>query len=169
MVQTLTIPIIPMDHEDVTPRSVHAMVSSLIGLKGRNITLLCKMANVNAIVEPSNEHDQMVFFTKNHKSNLEKAHMLMISMMSGGVLGWFNHPDVTRRFFHPSARNELKAFVEEHTNSSCTLKLVRANNGHRCLLVVPKKNACLTHVGLEIRDLHAKVMEKIHWLAAQNL
>ena len=139
-------------------------ISILIGARGRNISLICKFARVFMSIEDNHT----VTFTprKNALENsLELAHRMMISMISGGVLRWFNHPAATNKYFHPSVRDELEKMVT--ATSECSLDLLRARNGHLCLLVLPNADANLEHVEEQIRNLRPTLLEKIN-LYAQN-
>jgi hypothetical protein len=137
-------------------------ISILIGARGRNISLICKFARVFMSIED----DHFVTFTprKNaHDNSLELAHRMMISMISGGVLRWFNHPAATNKYFHPSVRNELENMVT--ATSQCSLDLLRARNGHLCLLVLANADANLEYVEEQIRNLRPMLLEKINQYA----
>jgi len=88
---------------------------------------------------------------------------MMISMTSGGVLRWFNHPGATNKYYHPSARCELENLVL--ATSGCYLDILRAFNGHLCLMIIPLKGANEEHVAEQIKNLRPVVLDKIHSLA----
>lgn len=133
-----------------------SLISILIGTKGRNISLLCKNACVASSIEGNSK---VVFSTKSVKSDLDLAHCMMISMVSGGVIRWFGHPDATQKYYHPSVRTELENMVS--ATSECTLELLRAHNGHLCLLMVPTREANKDFVVEQIRNLRPVLLEKI--------
>lgn len=133
-----------------------SLISILIGTKGRNISLLCKNACVASSIEGNSK---VVFSTKSAKSDLELAHNMMISMVSGGVVRWFGHPDATNKYYHHSVRDELENLVS--ATSECTLELLRAHNGHLCLMMVPVRQANKDFVVEQIRNLRPILLEKI--------
>jgi hypothetical protein len=132
-------------------------ISVLIGVKGRNISLISKHASVFAAVE---KNSQVAFVSKSERSDHDLAHRLMISMVSGGVLRWFNHPAATNKYYHTTAREALEQFVSE--NSDCVLDILRAYNGHLCLLLIPKKDADKEKVVEQIKTLRPQVLERIN-------
>lgn len=139
-------------------------ISILIGARGRNISLICKFARVYMSIEDNH----MVTFTPRKNSSehsLDLAHRMMISMIAGGVLRWFNHPAATNKYFHPSVRAELENMVA--ATSQCTLELLRSRNGHLCLVVLANSDANLEYVEEQIRNLRPILLEKIN-LYAQN-
>ena len=140
-----------------------ASISILIGSKGRNISIVCRMAYVMSAVE-NNSH--VVFISKSDQSDLDLAHRLMLSMISGGVLRWFNHPAATNKYFHLSVRKELQDYVE--ATSECTLDLIRAYNGHLCLMLVPKPDANKQFVTEQIKNLRPILLEKINTYALSS-
>jgi polyribonucleotide nucleotidyltransferase len=132
------------------------MISVLIGAKGRNISLICRYASLYASIE---DNSTVVFTRRNDASELNMAHRMMVSMISGGVLRWFSHPAATNKYYHPSVREELQNMVS--ATSQCTLELLRARNGHLCLLILATPAADLQHVEEQIRALRPAVLEKI--------
>jgi hypothetical protein len=131
-------------------------ISVLIGFKGRNISLISRHASVFAAIE---NNCQINFVSKSEKSDHDLAHRMMISMVSGGVLRWFNHPSATNKYYNNTARAVLEQVVSD--NSDCTLELLRAYNGHLCLIVVAKKDADKEKVGEQIKNIRAELLEKI--------
>ena len=153
-----------VDNSDISSNTVLVQpenIAVLIGVKGRNISLISRHAYVLIAVE---NNSQVNFVSKSQKSDLDLAHRMMISMISGGVLRWFNHPSATNKYYHHNSRVELEKFITE--NSDCTLELLRAYNGHLCLLIVPKKDADKENVAAEIRKLRPLALEKINSYAA---
>ena len=136
-------------------------IAVLIGVKGRNISLISRHANVLIAVE---KNSQVNFVAKSQKSDLDLAHRMMLSMISGGVLRWFNHPSATNKYYHHGSRVELENFIAE--NSDCTLELLRAYNGHLCLLIVPTKDAEKETISETIRKLRPLALDKINSYAA---
>jgi hypothetical protein len=132
-------------------------IAVLIGVKGRNISLISRHANVLIAVE---KNSQVNFVPKSQKSDLDLAHRMMLSMISGGVLRWFNHPSATNKYYHQGSRVELENYISE--NSDCTLELLRAYNGHLCLIIVPKKDAEKETISETIRKLRPVALEKIN-------
>ncbi len=128
----------------------------LIGTRGRNISLLCKHSMVHSSIE---EDSTVVFTPKSDKSDLDLAHRMMLSMVAGGVLRWFTHPSVTQKYYPQSLRPELEQMVA--ATSQCSLTLLRAHNGHLCLLILPSKDANKEYVLEQIRNLRPILIEKI--------
>jgi len=137
-----------------------ASISVLIGAKGRNISLICRTAYVLATIDKNSE---VHFISKSDQSDLDLARRMMISMTSGGVLRWFNHPGATNKYYHSSARCELENLVL--ATSGCYLDILRAFNGHLCLMIIPLKGANEEHVAEQIKNLRPVVLDKIHSLA----
>jgi hypothetical protein len=133
-----------------------ALISIVIGTRGRNISLIGKTTSVFLRIV---SNTQVVLVTKNSKSDVDLAHRMMISMMSGGVIRWFSHPDATNKFYHPSVRGDLENLVS--ATSDCTLELLRAHNGHLCLLLIPTKEANKQIVGDQIQNLRPILLEKL--------
>ncbi len=133
-----------------------ALISILIGTRGRNISLIGKTTSVFLRIEANTK---VVLVTKNAKSDIDLAHRMMIAMISGGVIRWFSHPDATNKYYHPSVRSDLEKLVS--ATSECTLELLRAHNGHLCLLVVPTKEANKQFVGDQIQNLRPILLEKL--------
>lgn len=139
-----------------------ASISVLIGSKGRNISIICRTAYVLATI---NKNAEVHFVSKSDQSDLDLAHRMMISMTSGGVLRWFNHPAATNKYYHPSVRKELEDLVE--ATSECTLDILRAFNGHLCLMLIPAKGANKQYIAEQIKNLRPIVLEKMNSLAQQ--
>lgn len=132
------------------------MISVLIGAKGRNISLICRHSHLYSSIE---DNSTVVFSRRTDTSDLDKAHRMMVSMISGGVLRWFNHPNATDKYYHVSVRPELENMVS--ATSECTLELLRARNGHLCLLILATPQADLQHVEEQIRTLRPAILDKI--------
>lgn len=128
----------------------------LIGTRGRNISLLCKHSMVHSSIEADSS---IVFTPKSDKSDLDLAHRMMLSMVAGGVVRWFTHPSVTQKYYHASTRAELEQLVS--ATSQCSLALLRAHNGHLCLIIIPTKEANKEYVAEQIRNLRSILCEKI--------
>jgi hypothetical protein len=65
------------------------------------------------------------------------ASSMVRSILAGGIIRWFTRPAATLRFYHISVRPQLQALVTELTHGACSLQLLRAPTGHRCLFLMP--------------------------------
>ena len=139
----------------------------LIGAGGRNVGLVAKYAQVS--IECHKEGVVQIVPRTPQSSSVVLASRMVRAIVAGGILRWFTRPAATLRFYHPSARPQLEALVAELTHGRCCLKLLRAQNGHLCLFVMPVQQEEETaDFAEDIRAARPLLLAKIKELSAST-
>ena len=103
----------------------------LIGVKGRNISLIRKYSGLNIKVD-----DYMVRMSdvKSKNPNPELAWRMVVSACYGGILRWFETPYATKKGYPKERVEELQQCASKF---GCGLELLRSRRGHMCLMLIP--------------------------------
>jgi len=103
----------------------------LVGVKGRNISLIRKFTGMLITIENS-----MVSMTPSRPRhvNPDLAWKMVMSACYGGILRWFETPYATKKGYPADKVEELQTLA---MSFNCTLDLLRSRRGHLCLMLVP--------------------------------
>jgi hypothetical protein len=102
----------------------------LVGLKGRNISLIRKASGMLIHIR-----DNAVYTTKlRPASKPDLASRMVLSACCGGILRWFVTQAATQNGYPIDQVAALEAIAQTH---HCELKLLRARCGHMCLMLIP--------------------------------
>ena len=102
----------------------------LVGLKGRNISLIRKCSGMLIHIR-----ENAVYTTKlRSSSNPGLASRMVLSACCGGILRWFVTQAATQNGYPPDQAATLEGLAQTH---HCDIKLLRARCGHMCLMLIP--------------------------------
>jgi len=104
----------------------------LVGIKGRNISLIYKYTGMSVVVK-----GEAVFMKRARpaKINIELAWKMALSASCGGILRWFLVPNATKEGYPPDREAEFQAVAARF---DCDLELLRSRRGHMCLMLLPR-------------------------------
>ena len=102
----------------------------LVGMKGRNISLIRKCTGMVLTIK-----DETVTMTKQRPSAKPAlAVRMVLSACCGGILRWFVTQAATAEGY---PLDKIHSFEQIALKHKCILRLLRARNGHMCLMLIP--------------------------------
>jgi hypothetical protein len=112
--------------QDITPTEA----PFLVGMKGRNISLIRKCSGMLITIR-----DNVVYMKPQRPTaKPELAQRMVASACSGGILRWFVTQTATQSGYPLEKVDGLETLAQSY---QCTLKLLRARCGHMCLMLIP--------------------------------
>jgi hypothetical protein len=110
---------------------LHGEAPFLVGVKGRNISLIRKFSGMAIYIKG----DQVSMVQQRPNANHEMAWRMILSACYGGILRWFDNPNATKKGYP----DEHVSFLESIA-ATCDLSidLLRSKRGHMCLMLIPQ-------------------------------
>lgn len=105
-------------------------ISYLIGVKGRNISLIRKYTEMLITVQNNVVH----YVPVRKNSNILLAWKMVMSACYGGILRWFETPYATKKGYPADRVEELQTLAN---SMNFSLELLRSRKGHMCLMLLP--------------------------------
>jgi len=124
----------------------------LVGVKGRNISLIRKFTGMLISIE-----DSMVYMRPSRPRHLnpDLAWKLVLSACYGGILRWFETPYATKKGYPAHRAEDLQSLARTF---NCTLDLLRSRRGHMCLLLVPNLSIPAQGLPPSEAEIHANML-----------
>ena len=123
----------------------------LVGVKGRNISLIRKFSGMAIYIREN--HVSMV--PQRFNANADLAQRMVLSACYGGILRWFDTPGATKRGYPD---DKVTAFEELAGSFDMSIDLLRSKRGHMCLMLIPQpmeNNDIMDHIDI----VKAKISE----------
>lgn len=132
-------------------------VPFLIGIKGRNVSLIGK--HTGTFIKISGERVDIVKRENAQRYDPGLAERLVLGICEGGILKWFSNPHATATQYPENIRTVFDDFALK--TFDCRLHLLRARTGHMALVLVPATPASAGNVAVgrvallqRLADLH---------------
>ena len=106
----------------------------LVGVKGRNISLIRKFSGMAIYVK----NNMVSMVPQRPNASAEMAWQMVLSACFGGILRWFDTPDATKKGYPDDRVGEFEALAAKHDAS---IDLLRSKRGHMCLMLIPQMSA----------------------------
>lgn len=105
-------------------------ISYLIGVKGRNISLIRKYTEMLITIQNNVVH----YVPMRKNTDYLLAWKMVLSACYGGILRWFETPYATKKGYPAERVTELQNLAN---SMNFSLDLLRSRKGHMCLMLVP--------------------------------
>jgi len=105
-------------------------ISYLIGVKGRNISLIRKYTDMLITVQNNTVH----YVPMKKNPDVLLAWKMVLSACHGGILRWFETPYATKKGYPSERVTELQNLAN---SMNFSLDLLRSRKGHMCLMLLP--------------------------------
>jgi hypothetical protein len=105
-------------------------ISYLIGVKGRNISLIRKYTEMLITIQNNIVH----YVPMRKNTDVLLAWKMVLSACYGGILRWFETPYATKKGYPAERVTELQNLAN---SMNFSLDLLRSRKGHMCLMLVP--------------------------------
>ena len=122
----------------------------LVGVKGRNISLIRKFSGMAIYVK----NNMVSMVPQRPNASAEMAWQMVLSACFGGILRWFDTPDATKKGYPDDRVGEFEALAAKHDAS---IDLLRSKRGHMCLMLIPQMSAKERPTDADIDAVQVKI------------
>jgi len=110
---------------------LHGEAPFLVGVKGRNISLIRKFSGMAIYIKG----EQVSMVRQRPNASHEMAWRMVLSACYGGILRWFDNPNATKRGYPDESVEYLESIAAKY---SLSIDLLRSKRGHMCLMLIPQ-------------------------------